>query len=37
VVIGISEAFAGEVMMQFDMPDASQLGQTCGVIYRPKR
>jgi hypothetical protein len=37
VVIGINEAFASEVMMQFDMPDASQIGQTCGVIYRSKR
>ncbi len=33
VVIGVSEYLGGEVVMQFDMPDATDVAETCGVIW----
>lgn len=32
VVIGISEFLGGEVVMQFDMPDATEVAEACGII-----
>jgi hypothetical protein len=32
VVIGATEAAGGEVVMQFDMPDATEVAGACGVI-----
>lgn len=32
VVIGVSEFLGGEVVIQFDMPDASEVGEACGII-----
>jgi hypothetical protein len=33
VVIGVSEYLGGEVVLQFDMPDASDVAETCGIIW----
>ena len=32
VVIGVSEYLGGEVVMQFDMPDATEVGEACGIV-----
>ncbi len=32
MVIGVSEYLGGEIVMQFDMPDASEVAEACGVI-----
>ena len=34
VVIGVQEHLAGNVVMQFDMPDARQVGAACGTEYK---
>jgi hypothetical protein len=34
VVIGAQEHLAGKVVMQFDMPDAQQVGAACGTEYK---
>ena len=36
IIIGIDEAFAGEVQMTFDMPDATPVAEACGVILHKK-
>ena len=33
VVIGLYEYLGGEVVMQFDMPDPSEVVEACGVIW----
>jgi transposase len=33
-VVGVQEHLAGKVVMQFDMPDATQVGATCGTEYK---
>ena len=33
VVIGVNEYLGGEVVMQFDMPDAKEVGEACGIIW----
>src|SRR5579884_1576009 len=33
IVLGLSEAFAGEIQMQFDLPDPAEVAETCGVTY----
>ena len=33
VVIGVPEYLGGEIVMQFDMPDASDVAETCGIIW----
>src|SRR5260370_31164929 len=33
VVVGVSEYLGGEVVMQFDMPDATEVGEACGIIW----
>lgn len=33
VVIGLQEFLGAEVVMQFDMPDATDVGEACGVIW----
>lgn len=33
VVIGVPQYLGTEVVMQFDMPDATDVGETCGVIW----
>jgi hypothetical protein len=32
VVIGVDEYLGGEVVMQFDMPDATDVAEACGII-----
>jgi hypothetical protein len=32
VVIGVSEYLGSEVVMQFDMPDATEVAEACGII-----
>ena len=32
VVIGVSEYLGGEIVMQFDMPDATDVAEACGII-----
>jgi hypothetical protein len=34
VVIGVQEHLGGDVVMQFDMPDATQVGAACGTEYK---
>jgi hypothetical protein len=34
VVIGVQEHLGGNVVMQFDMPDATQVGAACGTEYK---
>jgi hypothetical protein len=36
VVISLDEYLASEVVMQFDMPDPTQVAETCGVVYHKK-
>lgn len=33
VLIGVNEYLAAEIVMEFDMPDAIQVGDACGVIW----
>lgn len=33
IVLGVPEFLGGEVVMQFDMPDAAEVGDACGVIW----
>lgn len=33
IVIGIDEYLGGEVVMQFDLPDSSEVADACGVIW----
>ncbi len=33
VVLGVPEFLGGEVVMQFDMPDAAEVADVCGVIW----
>jgi hypothetical protein len=33
VVIGVPQFLGSEVVMQFDMPDATDVAETCGVIW----
>lgn len=37
VVIGASEFLGGEVVMQFDMPDATEVADACGVIWHKQK
>jgi len=37
VIIGIDEALAGEVQIQFDMPDATAVAEACGVVMHKKK
>ena len=34
VVISVQEHLDGDVVMQFDMPDADEVGAACGTEYR---
>jgi hypothetical protein len=36
VVLGVPEFLGGEVVMQFDMPDSSEVGDSCGVIWHKR-
>jgi hypothetical protein len=36
VILGLDEAFAGEVQIQFDMPDATEVAEACGVVIHKK-
>lgn len=36
VVIGVPEYLGGEVVMQFDLPDSTDVAETCGVIWHKK-
>ncbi len=36
IVIGLDEAFAGEIQVQFDMPDATEVAEACGVVMHKK-
>jgi hypothetical protein len=33
VLIGVNEYLAAEIVIEFDMPDATQVGDACGVIW----
>jgi hypothetical protein len=33
IVLGVPEFLGSEVVMQFDMPDAGEVGDACGVIW----
>ena len=33
IVLGVPEYLGGEVVMQFDMPDATEVADTCGVLW----
>ena len=33
VVIGVSEYLGGEIVMQFDMPDATEVAEACGIVW----
>jgi hypothetical protein len=33
IVVGLTEFLGGEVVMQFDMPDATEIGEVCGVVW----
>jgi hypothetical protein len=37
VIIGIDEALAGEVQIEFDMPDANDIAEACGVVIHKKQ
>jgi hypothetical protein len=37
VIIGLEEAFAGEVQIQFDMPDVMEVAETCGAVMHNKK
>jgi hypothetical protein len=34
VVIGVQEHLGGQIVMQFDMPDATQVAEACGTEYK---
>jgi hypothetical protein len=34
VVIGVQEHLAGQIVMQFDMPYATQVGAACGTEHK---
>jgi hypothetical protein len=34
VVVGVQEHLGGDVVMQFDMPDATLVGSSCGTEYK---
>jgi hypothetical protein len=36
VVIAVDQYLGGEIVMQFDMPDATEVGDTCGIIEHRK-
>lgn len=36
VIIGLDEAFAGEVQIQFDMPDATEVAEACGAVLHKR-
>jgi hypothetical protein len=36
VIIGLDEAFAGEVQIQFDMPDVTEVAEACGAVLHKK-
>jgi hypothetical protein len=36
VIIGLNEAFAGEVQIEFDMPDPTEVAEACGVVMHKK-
>lgn len=36
VMIGLQQFLGGEVEMEFDMPDPSEVGEACGVIWHKK-
>jgi len=36
VIIGLNEAFAGEVQIQFDMPDATEVAEACGAVLHKR-
>jgi hypothetical protein len=36
VVLAIDEFLGGEIVMQFDMPDPSEMAEVCGVIAHKK-
>jgi hypothetical protein len=33
VVIGLPEFLGGEVVMQFDLPDANEVAEVCGIVW----
>ena len=33
VVIGLQEFLGGEVVMQFDLPDVTEVAETCGIVW----
>jgi hypothetical protein len=35
-IIGLDETFAGEVQIQFDMPDATGVAEACGVVLHKR-
>jgi hypothetical protein len=35
VIFAVQEHLGGQVVMQFDMPDAQEVGAACGTEYRP--
>lgn len=36
IVLGVPEFLGGEVVMQFDMPDSSEVGDVCGVVWHKR-
>jgi hypothetical protein len=36
VIIGLDEAFAGEVQIEFDLPDVTEVAEACGVVMHKK-
>ena len=36
VILGLNEAFAQEVQIQFDMPDVTEVAETCGAVLHKK-
>jgi len=37
IVVAMDEYLGGEIVMQFDMPDPTQLADVCGVLLRNKK
>lgn len=33
VVLGVNEYLGGEIVMQFDFPDSTEVADACGVIW----
>ena len=33
VVLGVNEYLGGEIVIQFDMPDATEVGEACGIVW----